>query len=104
VQIFQNRTFVFRATPPPIVVLQTQDYAAAQRTRDSPDMYGIEDMAQVQIACWAWSEPGERPARKLAQASSTRLRTPLQFRSRSWPPRKSKWSSTRIRRVNSQVG
>ena len=41
---------------------------------------------------------------KILQASSVRLRIPLQLWSRGQPPRNSKCSSTRILRVNSQVG
>ena len=100
----EQRYLVLSPATAPIVILQPQKNPALQCPGYTPDVDGVGYVPEMEISGGTGCEAGERFGREVVQASSTRLRIPLQLRSRARPPRNSKCSSTRMRWVNSQVG
>jgi hypothetical protein len=89
-EIFQNRLLVLGAAAAAIVIFQSKQYRTAECTSGTPDVNRVGDVTQVEVAGGTGGEASTRTKRNRVQASSTRLKTPLQFRSRSRPPRNSK--------------
>ena len=52
IQVVENGRLVRGATARAVVILDAQQYAAAQLPRDPPHVRGIQDVAQVQWTDW----------------------------------------------------
>ena len=49
-EIFEDRALVFRPRALPIVILDAQQHLAVAIARGAPDVQGVDDVAEVQIA------------------------------------------------------
>ena len=56
-EILDDRLFVFRFGSLPIVILDSQQHPAVAIMRSAPHMQGIDDVSEVEMACWSGSEP-----------------------------------------------
>ena len=64
VEIVENAGFEFAPRADPIVILDSKEHSAADRTGDAPDVAGIQDVPKVQPPGGRWRKSRERRRRQ----------------------------------------
>lgn len=58
-EILEQRDFVHRSTPDPVVVLEAKEYSGSHGSGDPPDIDGVRDVSKMEVAGWGRGEAGD---------------------------------------------
>jgi hypothetical protein len=67
-QVVEDRLFVLRAVPPPVVVLEPDDHLSTEGPGHSPDVHGVHRVSEVEVSGHAGRETG--PERGWAEGAT----------------------------------